>query len=81
MPKTRKIPFQRLHVQHPKKVVRAFVDCDGYCIELAAGWRRHQEEVHFVREDTEKEARDAFARVVRCDCQECKDLIAQGRLE
>jgi hypothetical protein len=54
-----------------KKILREYLDVDGYWIELKPGWRMPGD-AHGIVENTKREAKARLKDVVKCDCQDCR---------
>lgn len=51
---------------------------DGLLVYLVAGWVNTALETHMLHEDTVAELRKEWRSIERCECDECKRLIARG---
>ena len=49
----------------------------AYDVLLRAGWRRGDDWVHTLIEPTVKDMLSQLRAVVRCECDECKRLVAE----
>jgi hypothetical protein len=53
---------------------------DGYWLYLTPGWIRQGTGTHCVHEWTAKDLIAGMREVEKCDCEECRSLIAETRL-
>jgi hypothetical protein len=55
-------------------------NADGYFLFLPLGWRFFDDQVHCRNFDTMRELRRAVkADIIKCDCKECSEAIANRR--
>jgi len=60
------------------KIELQYRDSDGYWIDLTPGWKSGDDPigcVHGIHEDTKREALAKMKSVMKCDCDECEELI------
>lgn len=68
------------------KVAHEWDGEDGYNITLNAGWQmpgEHRSKVqrHHILERNKTAARSQLKLAVRCDCEECEEILAESRNE
>lgn len=68
------------------KIAHEWDDFDGYNITLNAGWQmpgEHRSKVqrHHIVGRTMTDARAQLKKAIRCDCEECEEILAESRNE